>query len=78
MEYPKMIIFDYGHTLLYEPGFDGARGMQAVLENAVSNRSNKTVEELVEFSNRLFDELLGKARKCGIEVHNFNFQRLLY
>ena len=20
---PKMIIFDYGHTLLYEPGFDG-------------------------------------------------------
>ncbi len=22
MKYPKMIIFDYGHTLLYEPGWD--------------------------------------------------------
>lgn len=22
MKYPQMIIFDYGHTLLYEPGWD--------------------------------------------------------
>ncbi len=22
MKKPEMIIFDYGHTLLYEPGFD--------------------------------------------------------
>ena len=22
MKYPKMIVFDYGHTLLWEPGWD--------------------------------------------------------
>ena len=26
MNYPRMIIFDYGHTLLYEPGWDSVRG----------------------------------------------------
>lgn len=26
MKYPKMIMFDYGHTLLYEPDWDPVRG----------------------------------------------------
>lgn len=27
MEYSKMILFDYGHTLLYEPDWNSAEGM---------------------------------------------------
>ena len=30
MHKPQMIIFDYGHTLLYEPGFD-AKGVKRLL-----------------------------------------------
>ena len=29
---PKMILFDYGHTLLYEPGFDTLRGVEAIFK----------------------------------------------
>ena len=32
MNKPKMIIFDYGHTLLCEPGFDFLRGEQSLFE----------------------------------------------
>ncbi len=28
MRSPKMIVFDYGHTLLYEPGWDSDRGIR--------------------------------------------------
>lgn len=32
MKYPKMILFDYGHTLLYEPGWDSVRGNEELLK----------------------------------------------
>ena len=32
MNYPRMIIFDYGHTLLYEPGWDSVRGNAELLK----------------------------------------------
>ena len=31
MKYPKMILFDYGRTLAYEPGWDSLRGNAALL-----------------------------------------------
>jgi len=33
MNKPKMIIFDYGHTLLYEPDFDFVRGEKEVYKH---------------------------------------------
>lgn len=35
MELPKMILFDYGQTLIAEEKFDGVKGTAAVLEHAV-------------------------------------------
>ena len=31
MKKPKMMIFDYGHTLCYEPPFDPLKGYKALL-----------------------------------------------
>lgn len=32
MQYPKMIIFDYGHTLLYEPGVGSCQRKCRIIE----------------------------------------------
>jgi len=37
MTKPKMIIFDYGQTLVQEKGFDGVAGTKVVLERCVKN-----------------------------------------
>lgn len=46
MQYPEMIIFDYGHTLLYEPGFDPVRGSAALLAQAVKNPHHYTLADV--------------------------------
>ena len=43
---PKMILFDYGQTLVNEVSFDGVKGTEAVLKYAVKNKYNKTAEEV--------------------------------
>lgn len=40
MKYPQMIIFDYGHTLLYEPGWDAVRGNAELLKYVTKNPNN--------------------------------------
>ena len=37
MNRPKMILFDYGQTLIAEKEFNGVRGTEAVLKHAVKN-----------------------------------------
>lgn len=32
MKYPKMILFDNGHTLLYEPDWDSVKGNRELFE----------------------------------------------
>lgn len=75
---PKMIIFDYGHTLIYEQGFDGMKGTEAVMAYAVKNPRNLSVSEVNAFSERLFRDISRNAIVHGIEVHNLIYQRLLY
>jgi len=45
LKYPKMIIFDYGHTLLYEPGWDSVRGNAKLLKYVSKNPNNYTLED---------------------------------
>ena len=78
MREPKMILFDYGHTLLYEPGFDSVRGTRAVLDYAVRNENRLTAEEVAGFSDELFRKVGRLARANGIEIHNLMFQKMLY
>ncbi|MCL2058538.1 MAG: HAD family hydrolase [Oscillospiraceae bacterium] len=75
---PKMIIFDYGHTLVYEDKWDGTRGMEVVLKHAVSNKSGATAEQLAALSNNLFGVTTQMARKHGVEAHEHKVQNLLY
>jgi len=77
MFYPEMIIFDYGHTLLYEPGFDTLRGEKALMKYIKSNKNNYSAEEISDFSNKIFQEAR-KVRDFGYEIHEWQFNRFLY
>ena len=41
MKKPKMILFDYGQTLVNEQRFNGVRGTEAVLKYATKNKYGK-------------------------------------
>lgn len=77
MTYPKMIMFDYGHTLAYEPGWDPVRGERALLQYAAVNKYGVTAEQLSEYSQGL-SEKIKAARQNGLEIHERQFQRFLY
>ena len=38
MKTPKMVLFDYGQTLIAEQKFDGVKGTEAVLRYAARNK----------------------------------------
>ena len=77
LKMPKMILFDYGHTLLCEPGFDTLRGEEALFKHIKTNRNNLTPAQVNDFSQALF-ERIGVVRSMGMELHEWQFQRLLY
>jgi len=54
MQKPKMILFDYGHTLLYEPGLDFLRGEKALFQYVVKNKN----KPLTGGGDRLFGQAL--------------------
>ena len=76
MRAPKMILFDYGHTLLYEPGFNGAMGNEALLRYATKNKNNLNASELQDFANKIFAQT-GEVRSLGYELHNRIFNRFM-
>ncbi len=82
MKKPKMIIFDYGQTLISEGSFNGEAGMRAVLKHATRNPYQVSARDLQEFAKTLNREI-GRydpdVRKAPyIEIHNHIFQRYLY
>ncbi len=74
---PKMILFDYGDTLLSEPDWSPLRGQEALFKHIKSNIHNLTPHEVCDYSLKLFEQI-GMARKHGFEIHNHAFQKLLY
>lgn len=46
MKKTKMVLFDYGQTLVNEQLFDGVKGTEAVLKYAIKNKYNKSAEEI--------------------------------
>lgn len=79
MKKPKMILFDYGQTLLDEQKFNGIRGTQAVLDCCVDNPQHISAEEIQEFANQLNQEMgrfnLETSHLCQLEIHNHQFQK---
>ncbi len=82
MNKPKMIMFDYGQTLISEGVFNGEAGTKAVLKHAIRNPHQISARDLQEFAKTLNREI-GRydpdVRKAThIEVHNHIFQKYLY
>ena len=82
LDKPKMILFDYGQTLMYEGKFDGIAGTKAVLRNCAENPLCVTAEEIQTFANELNKDI-GRYNPetqhlALIEVHNHPFQKYLY
>ena len=82
MKLPKMILFDYGQTLLDEERFDGLKGTEAVLKYATGNKYNKTAQQVQEAANEINNELGRYNPKTRhlyqVEVPNSMFCPYLY
>ena len=75
---PKMIVFDYGDTLLYEPGFDTLRGNRALHPYITKNPDNLTAEDINAFFQKMYTDEFSKARAHGFEIHERQMQRMTY
>lgn len=80
MNKPKMVLFDFGETLITET-FNPYEGTKAVIEKATKNPNHVSFNEVQKFA----DELIQNMRKCDscsnlniLETHNFHFTRYLY
>jgi putative hydrolase of the HAD superfamily len=72
-----MILFDYGNTLLHEPGFDFLRGEEALFKYIKRNERGLTPKQVNDFSQELFRRI-HTVRDCGYDLHDRQFQRFLY
>lgn len=75
MKKPEMIIFDYGHTLLYQPSSNASNGNKAIYPYISKNPHNISFEEYDRIIIDLFSKI--KAERGSIlEIHEHNFLKL--
>ena len=75
--YPKMILFDYGGTLMDEPDLDVLSGERAVFAHIKENPRGVTVEESAALGTRIYEDY-GAARKAGLELTEQQNLRMQY
>lgn len=78
MKYPKMILFDYGHTLLYEPGWDSVRGTAELLKYAAKNPNHCTLDDVTKGAELIFGKHIENARKIGYDISRQVADKVLY
>ena len=78
MRKPAMILFDYGHTLCYEPVQDYLEGWRAALAHAVENPRSLTAEELCEYSRGVYRELFGRLRPLELETDGLKLDECIF
>ena len=59
MEMPKMILFDYGQTLIAEQEFDGVKGTEAVMQHATRNKYHLSAAQLQAKADEINQEFRG-------------------
>ena len=74
---PKMILFDYGGTLLCEPDWDMLRGECALFKHVVANPHHFTPEQLCSWEKDYFQSLQ-PVRDLGAEPTEIQMLRLKY
>ena len=89
MKIPKMILFDYGQTLIAEQKFDGVKGTEAVLQYATRNKYHLSAEQVQAKANEIKREYMEEMHFIGrfdpekrhlfqIEIPNTMFTPYLY
>lgn len=82
MQKPKMILFDYGQTLINEEKFNGVKGTEAVLRYAVENKYKLSAAQVQEEAEKINKELGRfdpmKRHLFQVEVPNHIFTSYLY
>ena len=82
MKIPKMVLFDYGQTLIAEQKFDGVSGIEAVLQYAARNKYHLSAEQIqvkADEINREFGRFDPEKRHLfQIEIPNTMFTPYLY
>ena len=71
---PKMILFDYGGTLVCDPTYNMSEGNSAIFPYITENPYNVTKEEFADYIKELFDEIKA-LRGEFIELHEHIFLR---
>ena len=74
---PKMILFDYGGTLLCEPEWDMLRGERALFKHVVANPHHFTPEQLCSWEKEYFQSLQ-PVRDLGADPTEIQMLRLKY
>ena len=77
MKRPEMVIFDYGHTLVYEQNFGPLAGDMAIQPHIKTNKSSLTAEQIHQRSAEL-SKPLATAKKNSLEILQAQYMRLLY
>lgn len=82
MNKPKMIVFDYGQTLIKEEKFNGVAGIESIMKFAVENKYGKTPSEIQKFADEINSEIGRfnpfKRHLVKYEVSNTAFYAYLY
>ena len=82
MRIPKMILFDYGETLIHEEPFDGVKGTAALLKHATQNKYHLSAARIQEEASKLNHELgrwdVNGEHKLGFEIPHYAFSAYLY
>lgn len=76
MKKTKMIIFDYGHTLLHEPGFDLLKGYCALYPYIKSNPKGYSPEQINAIGKELSDKVYGVRKTNDLEFHEYQILRM--
>ncbi len=77
MKLPKMIIFDYGDTLLCEPDWNSERGNRELLKYATHNPDNCTAEDVQKAAEYIFG-FAENVRKAGCDINGQIGNKALY
>lgn len=68
MTYPKMIIFDYGQTLLCEPDFNIERGTAELFKYVSNNPYNISLNGFREICDNIHNNHIANIRNQGYDV----------
>lgn len=78
MQRPHAVLFDYGHTLIYESDADTLAGYAAVLRHATENPRGLDAQAVWDAQRVLYARLMRPVRAHDLELPNLSLWRLLF